>query len=96
MCTGQFCHFSPPSTRLLIRRTFYFLDIEGCIQVSKFHYTAIKATERQTEETEELLKGLFDPEESRAIEREMNCKGVIYHKCNNYDECNNHNKHNEQ
>ena len=62
----------------------------------EFCYAAIKVTERQTEETEELLRGSFDPEESRAIEREVDCKDIIYHKCNNYDERNDHDKCNEQ
>ena len=44
----------------------------------EFHYAAIKATERQTEKTEELLKDSFDSEESRAMERKMGCKVVMY------------------
>ena len=62
----------------------------------KFCYAAIKATERWTEETEELSEGLFDPEESRVMRREMNYKDVIYHKCNDHDECNNHDKCDKQ
>ena len=57
---------------------------------SKFYYAAIKTTERQTEETEELLRGSFDPEESGTIEREVGCKDIMYYKCND------HNKYNEQ
>ena len=56
----------------------------------KFCYAAIKATERQTEETEELSEGLFDPEESKVMKREVSYKDVTYYKCND------HNKHNEQ
>ena len=62
----------------------------------KFCYAAIKATERWTEETEELSEGSFNSEENRAMKREMNCKDIIYHECNNYDEHNNHDKCNEQ
>ena len=61
----------------------------------EFCYAVIKATERQTEETEELSEGLFDSEESGAIEREIDCKDVTYYEHNDYDECNDHNKCNE-
>ena len=56
----------------------------------EFCYAAIKTTERWAEETEELLRGPFNPEESGAMKREIGCKDVMYHKCNDYD------KHNEQ
>ena len=42
--------------------------------------------------TEELLKSLFNPEESEAVERKMNCKVVIYDKCNEYNEYNENDK----
>ena len=61
----------------------------------KFHYTAIKTTERQTEETEEteeLLRGLFDSEESEAVKRKMNCKVIMYNECNEYNKHNENNK----
>ena len=61
----------------------------------KFRYAAIKATERRAEETEELSRVSFNPEESRAIKREVNCKDVMYHKHNDHNERNNHNKCNE-
>ena len=64
----------------------------GC----KFCYAAIKATERQTEETEELSEGLFDPEESGVMEREVGCKDIMYHERNDHNECNDHDKCNEQ
>ena len=53
----------------------------------EFHYAAIKATERQTEETEELSGGSFNPEESRVIKREIDCKDITYHECNNHNKC---------
>ena len=59
---------------------------------SEFCYAVIKATERQTEETEELSGDLFDSEESRAMKREVDCKDVIYHKCNDHNEHNDHDK----
>ena len=64
--------------------------------MSEFYYASIKTIERQTEETEELLRSLFVPKESRIIKREMNCKDIMYHKYNDYDECNDHNKCDKQ
>ena len=55
----------------------------------EFRYAAIKATERQAEEIEELLRGLFDPEESGAVKRKIDCKVIMY------DECNERNEYNE-
>ena len=54
----------------------------------KFCYASIKATERQAEETEELSESPFDPEESGAMRREVDCKVVMYNKHND-------DKHNE-
>ena len=54
----------------------------------EFRYAVIKATERQVKETEELLGGSFDPEESRIMKREIGCKVVMYHKCNDHNKCN--------
>ena len=62
----------------------------------EFYYAAIKTTERQTEKIEELLGDLFDPEESKVMKREMSCKDIIYHECNDHDECNNYDKYDEQ
>ena len=55
----------------------------------EFCYAAIEATERQTEDTEEFMRGLFDPEESRAIRREVDYKSIMYNKYND-------DEHNEQ
>ena len=61
----------------------------------EFHYAAIKATERQAEETEELSEGLFNPEESRAVERKMDYKVIMYNERNEYNEYNKDDKHND-
>ena len=55
----------------------------------EFCYAAIKVTERQTEETEELLRDLFDSEESKAIKRKIDCKVIMYNECKEDDKCNN-------
>ena len=41
------------------------------------------------------MKDLFDSEESEIMKREIDCKDVMYYKCNDYDECNDHDKCNE-
>ena len=58
----------------------------------KFRYAVIKITEKWTEETEELSESLFDSGESEIMKREIDCKGVTYHECNDYDERNDHDK----
>ena len=63
----------------------------------KFHYAAIKATERQTEETEELSEDSFNPEESRVMRRKIDCKVITYAECKeddkyNDNECNESNE----
>ena len=60
----------------------------------KFHYAAIKTTERQTEETKELSEDSFDPEESKAMKRKMDCKVITYNEHKEDDKCND-NEHNE-
>ena len=95
MCTGQFCCLLPSLTRLLIRQTFYYLDIEDHTQILEFCYASIKATERQTEKTEEFSEDLFDPEESKTVERKMDCKVIIYNKHNEHNEYNENDKHND-
>ena len=62
---------------------------------SKFHYTVIKATERQTEEIEELSESSFNSEESRAVERKIDCKVITYNKYNKRNEHNKNDKHND-
>ena len=57
-----------------------YLSVEFC-------YAAIKTTERQTEETEELLRSLFNPEESRVMKREIGCKDIMYQECNDHNKC---------
>ena len=60
----------------------------------KFCYAAIKVTERQTKKTEELLGSLFNPKESGAIERKIDCKVITYAKCKE-DDKHNDNERNE-